>query len=67
MINTSHRPDWKSAEKMKVSTGFAITSAINGPGSYGIGNKDPGGVLLHQTLFTWSSYRNIAAVVIHRI
>ena len=66
MINTSHRPDWKSAQKMKVSTGFAITRAIRGPGPYGIGNKDPGGVLLHQTPFTLP-YRNIAAVDIHRI
>ena len=67
MMNTGHRPDWKSAQKMKVSTGFAITSIISWPGSYGIGNKDPGGALLHQTSFTWSTYRNIAAVDIHRI
>jgi hypothetical protein len=26
MMNTSHKPDWKSAQKMKVSTGLAITS-----------------------------------------
>lgn len=67
MMNTSHRPDWKSAQKMKVSTGFAITSAIKWPGPYGIGNKDPGGKLLHQTPFSRSTYRNIAAVDIHRI
>ncbi len=67
MMNTSHRPDWKSAQKMKVSTGFAITSIAKKPGPYGIGNKDPGGALLHQTPFTRSTYRNIAAVDIHRI
>jgi len=67
MMNTSHRPDWKSAQKMKVSTGFAITSAAKWPGPYGIGNKDPGGALLHLTPFTRSPCRNIAAVDIHRI